>query len=99
MVDENVQLTDKQSDGYVIPLWPVNLVSVITDSGMVGCGAFDVVTLDKFDYLVARVKSIGGSSISSIDDLLAGVVNDVNALAIKRGVKTGMSGREALERI
>jgi uncharacterized protein YunC (DUF1805 family) len=66
---------------------------------MVGCGAFDVAALDKFGYPAARVKSIGGSSISTIDDLLAGVVKDVNAAASKRGVKIGMSGREALDRI
>jgi uncharacterized protein YunC (DUF1805 family) len=99
MIHEKVQLTDKQADGYVIPLGPVNLVNAVTDSGMVGCGAFDVAALDKFGYPAARVKSIGGSSISTIDDLLAGVVKDVNAAASKRGVKIGMSGREALDRI
>lgn len=99
MIHEKVQLTDKQADGYVIPLGPVNLVNAVTDSGMVGCGVFDVLALDKFGYPAAQVKSIGGSSISTIDDLLAGVVKDVNAAAIKRGVKIGMSGREALDRI
>ena len=99
MVHEKVQLTDRQADGYVIPLGPVNLVNVVTDSGMVGCGAFDVVALDKFSYPAARVKSTGGSSIATIDDLLTGVVKDANTAAIKRGVKVGMSGRKALDLI
>jgi len=54
MVHKKVQLTDKQADGYIIPLGPVNLVSVVTDSGMVGCGAFDVAVLDNFGYPAAR---------------------------------------------
>ena len=99
MVHERVQLTNKQADGYVIPLGPVNLVNVTTDIGMVGCGAFDVVALDKFDYPAARVRPIRGSSIATIDDLLVGAVKDANATAIKLGVKIGMSGREALDRM
>ena len=99
MIHEKVQLACKQADGYVIPLGPVNLVNVVTDSGMVGCGAFDVTALDKFGYPAARVKATKKSTIATIEDLLSGVVKDVNEAALKRGVKIGMSGREALDRI
>lgn len=99
MPHEMVKLTNKQADGYVIPLGPVNLVMVITDAGMVGCGAFDVAALDGFDYPAARVKSTRGGSIGSIDDLLAGTVKDANKKAAELGVKVGMSGREALDRM
>ena len=99
MLHEKVQLTNKQADGYVIPLGPINLVNVTTDIGMVGCGAFDVAALDKFDYPAARVRPIRGSSIATIDDLLVGAVKDANAAAIKLGGKIGKSGREALDRM
>ena len=99
MVHEKVQLTKKRAEGYVIPLGPVNLVNVVTDIGMVGCGAFDIAALDKFDYPAARVKSAINASIATVDDLLAGVVKDANAAAARLGVKAGMSGREALERM
>ena len=99
MIHKKVQLTNKQAEGYVIPLGPVNLVNVVTDSGMVGCGAFDVAALDKFGYPAARVKSVKGSSIATIDDLLLGVVKDANTAAMKRGVKVGMLGRDALDLI
>ena len=99
MQHEKVPLKNKQADGYIIPLGPVNLVSVVTDRGMVGCGAFDVAVLDRFDYPAARVKSAQGGAIATIEDLLAGVVNDVNAAAIKCSVAVGMSGREALDRL
>jgi len=99
MIHEKIQLTNKQADGYVIPLGPVNLVNVVTDTGMVGCGAFDILTLDNFGYPAARVKSATGSAIATIEDLLSGVVKDANAAAIKHGVKVGMTGREALDLI
>jgi len=99
MVHEKVQLGNKQADGYVIPLGPVNLVSVVTNIGMVGCGAFDVEALNKYGYPAARVRASAGGPIATIDDLLAGIVKDANSAAIKLGVKIGMSGREALNQM
>jgi uncharacterized protein YunC (DUF1805 family) len=99
MVHEEVWLAHKRADGYVIPLGPVNLVCVVTDVGMVGCGAFDVAALDKFDYPAARVRATRGTSVATIDDLLVGEVKDANTAATKLGVQLGMSGREALERL
>ena len=92
-----VQLSGKQADGYVINLGPVNLVNVVTDRGMVGCGAFDIAALDKFGYPAAKVRPSQGSSIATIDDLMQGIVKEVNLNAEKLGLKVGLSGREALE--
>jgi len=97
MDHRKVQLARKQADGYVIPLGPVNLVNVITDVGMVGCGAFDVSALNNFGIPAARVKAAEGGSISTIDDLLQGIVRDVNIAAERLGLKIGMTGREALD--
>jgi uncharacterized protein YunC (DUF1805 family) len=99
MIHEKVQLTNKEADGYVIPLGPFNLVSVSTDVGMVGCGAFDVAALDSLNYPAARVKSTKGGFIATIEDLLEGEVKDANEKAVKLGVARGMSGREALDRM
>jgi len=92
-----VQLPEKQADGYVIPLGPVNLVSVVTDVGMVGCGAFDVAALNNFGYPAAKVRPSQGSSIATIEDLLQGIVKEVNPNAETLGLKVGLTGREALE--
>lgn len=92
-----VQLKGKKADGYVIPLGRLNLVNVVTDVGMVGCGAFDVAALNNFDYPAAKVRPAQGSSISTIDELLDGIIKEVNPAAEKLGVKIGMAGREALE--
>ena len=97
MDHEIVELAGKQSRGYVIPLGPVNLVVVVTDGGMVGCGAFDVMALSSFRYPAARVRPSKGSYISSIEDLLEGIIKEANQAAEKLGVRMGMSGREALD--
>ena len=97
MIQKRVKLTNKQADGYVIPLGPINLVFVATDKGMVGCGAFDVAALNNFNYPAARVKSPSGKPIATIEDLLEGIVKDANTEAASLGIAVSMSGREALE--
>jgi uncharacterized protein YunC (DUF1805 family) len=97
MTHVKVQLARKQADGYVIPLGPVNLVNVVTDVGMVGCGAFDVGALNNFSYPAAKVRSAKGGSIATIDDLMEGIVKETNPAAEKLGLKVGITGREALD--
>ncbi len=99
MIHEKVQLTKKQADAYVVPLGPVNLVYIVTNVGMAGCGAFDVMALDSFGYPAVKVKSTRGTPIATIDDLLGGVVKEANAAAINLNIAVGMSGREALEKM
>ena len=65
MIHTKVQLARKQADGYAINLGKVNLVNVVTDVGMVGCGAFDVDALNNFDYPAARVKPTRSSEARS----------------------------------
>jgi len=92
-----VRLSRKKADGIVIPLGPANLVAVKTDVGMVGCGAFDVAALDSFSYPAAKVRPSLGPSIVDTDDILRGIVKEANRSAFGRGIKLGMTGREALE--
>jgi uncharacterized protein YunC (DUF1805 family) len=97
MIHMKVQLAKKQADGYVIPLGQINLVSVVTDVGMVGCGAFDVAALNNFGYPAARVRPSKGGSIATIEDLLQGIVKEANPVAERLGLRVGMVGKEALD--
>ncbi len=97
MIHIKIQLAEKEADGYVITLGAVKLVSVVTDVGMVGCGAFDVAALNNFSYPAAKVRPSNGPSISSIDDLMSGIIKEVNPAAEQLGLKTGITGKEALE--
>jgi uncharacterized protein YunC (DUF1805 family) len=97
MQQTDVHLTKKTAQGYVIPFGPVNLVTVLTDVGMVGCGMFDVSALDSFSFPAAKVRPAAGPSIVDIDDVLKGIVKEANRSAMGRGIKNGMTGRQALE--
>jgi uncharacterized protein YunC (DUF1805 family) len=97
MIHMKIQLAEKQADGYVIPLGGIKLVSVVTDMGMVGCGAFDVAALNNFSYPAAKVRPSKGDSIASIEDLMAGIVKEVNPAAERLGLKAGITGKEALD--
>ena len=97
MQQMNVKLNGRTAKGFIIPLGPANLVAVRTDMGLVGCGAFDVAALDKFSYPAAKVRPSMGPSIVDTDDILNGIVSEANRSAISRGIRTGMTGREALE--
>jgi uncharacterized protein YunC (DUF1805 family) len=99
MKQVKIRLSTKEADGFVIPLGPANLVAVMTDSGMVGCGAIDVAALDSFSYPAAKVRPAIGPSIHDTDDILTGIVKEANRAALGRGIKNGMTGRQALERL
>jgi uncharacterized protein YunC (DUF1805 family) len=93
----DIQLNNKKAVGFVVPLGPANLVAIKTDVGMVGCGAFDVAALDSFSYPAAKVRPVLGPSIVNTNDILMGIVKEANRSAMGRGIKTGMTGRQALE--
>jgi len=97
MHEETVFLRNSEGKGFVIALGSVNLVGVVAARGMVGCGAIDVMALDKFRYPAARVRPSSGPSISTVEDLLEGIVKDANNAAQELGVAVGMSGKEALD--
>ena len=97
MKQEEIQLKNSRGTGYLLPLGRVNLVWVVTKRGLVGCGAFDVAALGKFGYPAARVRPARGDTISSLEDLVSGVINEVNTPAQQQGVSIGMSGKEALD--
>ncbi len=81
---------------HVIPLGPANLVFAQTERGILACGAIDPAALQRFGLPTARVKPTRGASIANLEDLLSGEVRDANDAAAAMGVRTGISGREAI---
>lgn len=95
----DIELPEGHAKGGVVELGPVNLVFAHTNGGMVGCGAFDVMILDKFNYPAAKVRSATGDAIETVDDLLEGIVVQANESAKHLGAEEGITGKEALELI
>lgn len=99
MEHSKIQLKDKKADGYVISLGAANLVFIITDKGMLGCGAFNTAALDKFNYPAAIARLGDGKPIASLDDLLAGVIKEANNSAQAVGIKIDMQASQALAKL
>ena len=96
VITQKVRLQNTEAKGFIVPLGPVNLVAVVAPGGMIGCGAFDVIALDRSAYAAARVQGRGGQPVMDIEDLLEGVIKVVNTAAAALGVRVEMSGREAM---
>jgi uncharacterized protein YunC (DUF1805 family) len=97
VITKKVRLQNGEATGFVVLLGPVNLVAVVAARGMIGCGAFDVIALDRFGYAAARVQGQAGRPVMNIEDLREGVVRVVNNAAAALGVREEMSGNEALD--
>lgn len=97
MREQDIPLRNSTGRGFVIPLGPVSLVAVVTKTGLAGCGAFDVAALNGFGYPAVRVKGAGGTPIATTEDLLSGIVREVNSAAQRYGITEGMTGKEALD--
>jgi uncharacterized protein YunC (DUF1805 family) len=97
VIIKKLRLQNGEATGFIVPLGPVNLVAAVAARGMIGCGAFDVIALDRFAYAAARVQGPAGRPVMSIDDLREGVVKVVNNAAAALGVREEMSGSEALD--
>ena len=96
---EQVQVEGRSAEVVVLPIGAVSLVYARTERGILACGAIDPAALERFGIAAARVRPATGSSIASLDDLLAGVIREANAPAQALGIVLGMSGRAALSKL
>jgi uncharacterized protein YunC (DUF1805 family) len=98
MTESKIEISGKEVECFEIPLGDVNLVFAKTDEGLIGCGAFDVIALEKFSYAAAKVRP-SGNSVKDVEDLLNGEIALANRFAKDKGITEGMSGREAIEKL
>jgi uncharacterized protein YunC (DUF1805 family) len=98
-IHERIRLANKDAYGYVIPVGPIRLVAAVTDTGMIGCRAFDIEALQNFGIPAAIITAKGGTPIGTIEDLLGGTVTAANLEAVRHRIEVGMRGRETLDRM
>ena len=77
--------------GYEIDLQHAKLILAVAPKGYVMCGYLNMAGADKFNDLAAIVKGV-----NSIEDLLSKEISEVSKLAAAKGIKPGMTGRQAL---
>jgi uncharacterized protein YunC (DUF1805 family) len=72
---------------------------ILTEAGLVGCGIYDVKTAGEFGQAVAIARGTPQNPLVNPEDLLDARIVDATPRAKELGVKIGMTGREAVERL
>lgn len=74
-------------------------VAIICNRGMVGCGAFDVKLMEEHEQVIAVAHGSVERHLVTCEDLLGATIQGVTKQAQALGVKAGMTGREAVEKL
>ncbi|HEY8552571.1 MAG TPA: DUF1805 domain-containing protein [Thermaerobacter sp.] len=81
-----------------VELPKTRLVAIATPAGYIMCGALDVRLLDE---LLGERRIVAGRALGvrDFDDLLSRPLESVTRAAEHLGIRPGMTGRQALERL
>ena len=71
--------------------------SILTEAGIVGCGIYDLETAAEFDLAIAICKGTPAKPLVDPEDLYDSKIVGVTPKAASMGIRTGITGREAVE--
>ncbi len=71
--------------------------SILTKSGIVGCGIYDLKTAAEFGQAIAIAKGTPAKPLVEPEDLFSAKIVGVTPKAESFGIHVGMTGREAAE--
>ena len=71
--------------------------SILTKSGIVGCGIYDLATAAEFGQAIAIAKGTPAHPLVEPEDLLDALIVGVTPQAAAFGIQIGCTGREAVE--
>src|SRR3954471_24713493 len=73
--------------------------SILTRTGIVGCGIYDLKTAAEFGQAIAIAKGTPAKPLVEPEDLFEAKIVGVTPQAQALGISVGMTGREAAERL
>ena len=73
--------------------------TILTEAGLVGCGIYDVKTAAEFGQAVAIARGTPQRPLVDPEDLFEARIVEATPQAQALGVRIGMTGREAVERL
>lgn len=71
--------------------------AILTASGIVGCGIYDLKTPAEFDQAIAIAKGTPACPLTEPEDLFDARIVGLTPKAAAYGIRVGMTGREAVE--
>ena len=91
---KNIKIDGKNAVGVKVNLEGAPLLLIIASKGYVMCGYLNLETAEKFGQVAAIV-----TGVKSFDDVLSAKIVKLTTKAKELGVKEGMTGRDALDRM
>ena len=73
--------------------------SILTAAGIVGCGIYDMRTPAEFGQAIAICRGTPANPLTEPEDLYESLIADCTPRARAYGIREGMTGREAVERM
>ena len=73
--------------------------SILTKTGIVGCGIYDLETPSEFGQAIAIAKGTPATPLVNPEDLLTAKIVGVTKRAGELGIEVGDSGRDAVEKM
>src|SRR5262245_20755382 len=72
---------------------------IMTEAGLVGCGIYELKTAAEFGQAVAIARGTPQNPLVEPEDLFEARIVEATPQALALGVRVGMTGREAVERL
>ena len=91
---EQIQLKNGTAMGVKVEMKTAPLLVITARRGFVMCGYLNMEAAEKLGDVAVRV-----SGVKTFEDVLNAKVNAVSSTAAELGIKEGMTGKEALERM
>src|SRR5205809_7099016 len=73
--------------------------TILTEAGLVGCGIYDCKTAAEFGQAVAIARGTPQKPLTEPEDLFDARIVEATPQAQALGIRVGMTGREAVERL
>jgi uncharacterized protein YunC (DUF1805 family) len=96
-VSRTLQFANGQAVGISNRWHQGQYCSILTKAGIVGCGIYDLVTPAEFGQAIAIARGTPANPLTEPEDLLNAKIVGTTPKAAAMGIKTGMTGKEAVE--
>ena len=95
MISEKLTIDGKTFDAYSVSLDPAPFLLIrAADKSFLACGFLDIAAADSLSACAAKVRGV-----KTFDDMLKAEIVAVTKEAEKRGIRAGMTGKDALLKV
>jgi Uncharacterized conserved protein len=92
MISEKLTIDGKTFDAYSVSLDPAPFLLIrAADKSFLACGFLDIAAADSLSACAAKVRGV-----KTFDDMLKAEIVAVTKEAEKKGIRIGMTGKDAL---